>query len=289
MKLCLHQYHVSRVVLVVLLALVLSACALSPKKAESRIASDDLLAQQFEIVDKNLAQMPSGERVVLYVGSAQHSQSLVFQRDVLLVQKHLLAVNPRLQSIILSNEPQTSKLLYPFATLHTLKQTFDRIAIWSKKYALTLVVLISTHGNIDILSSNVANEYYTPIQSKHLQPWLDELGDTPTTVILSACYSGSFLPKLASAKRIVLTAAAADRNSFGCSYHAANTYFIGELFGSSFNPTKTWQQNFDVARQGIEQREKAMQAAAPSNPQSSIPNSWVDEKVVDFLMPRQAR
>ena len=284
----MHQYQISRVVLVGLFALVLSACALSPKKAESRIASDELLTQQFEIVDRNLAQTPSGERVVLYVGSAQHSQSLVFQRDVLLVQKRLLAVNPHVQSIILSNEPQTSKLIYPFATLHTLKQTFDRIAIWSKRYALTLVVLISTHGNVDILSSNVANEYYTPIQSKHLLPWLDELGDTPTTVILSACYSGSLLPKLASAQRIILTAAAADRNSFGCNYHSANTYFIGELFGSSFNPAKTWQQNFDVARQGIEQREKAVQAAASSNPQSSIPNTWADTTVVDLLMPRQA-
>lgn len=288
MKLSVFSRQVSRVVVVGLFALVLSACALSPKRAESRIASDDLLAQQFEIVEKNLAQTPSGERMVLYVGSAQHSQSLVFQRDVLLVQKRLLAVNPRVQSIILSNELQTSKLLYPFATLHTLKQTFDRVASWSKKYPLTLVVLVATHGNVDILSSNVANEYYTPIQSKHLQPWLDELGDTPTAVILSACYSGSFVPKLASDKRIVLSAAAADRNSFGCSYHEDNTYFIGELFGNSFNPARTWQQNFNDSLQGIAQKEKTLRVAQ-SNPQSSIPSAWADKTVADFLKPRETR
>jgi hypothetical protein len=38
----------------------------------------------------------------------------------------------------------------------------------------------------------------------------------PTIVVLSACFAGSFIPTLAQANRLVLTAARADRSSFGC-------------------------------------------------------------------------
>jgi hypothetical protein len=267
------------------ISFILFGCALSPKKLTTRIASDELLTAQMDKIEKVLEKTPQGERTLIYIGSAQNSQSLAFQRDVLLVQKKLLAANTNTQSIILSNELETSKLTYPFATLHTLTQTFDRVAAWSKKYPLTLVLLISTHGNVDVLSSNVANEYYTPIQTRHLQPWLDRLGDTPTAIILSACFSGSFLPALAAPNRLIFTAAAADRNSFGCDYHEDNTYFISEFFGVSFAPEKTWQENFDMTKVGVGQREKALGNVAASNPQSSFLKTFAVKSVADFLKP----
>jgi hypothetical protein len=263
----------------------LTGCALSPKNQAARIASDELLVQQLDEVERYLKQTPNGQRTVVYVGSAQHSQSLVFQRDVLLVKKELLAVNPSTQSIALSNEPQTSKLTYPFATLHTLTQTFDRIAEWSKKYSITLVLLISTHGNVDMLTSNVANEYYTPIQSKHLRHWLNRLGDTPTAIILSACYSGSFIPVLEASNRLIFTSAAMNRISFGCAYHDDNTYFIGELFGPNFMPEKTWNENFKMAKFEIEKKEKYMGVKQSSNPQSSIPDIFSKISINEFLKP----
>ena len=280
--------NLSKIIAAGLLLSQLIGCALSPKTANSRIVSDDLLAKQLVVVEQALAKLPQGERTVLYIGSAQHSQSLAFQGDVLLAQKQLKAINPKLQSIILSNEIQTSQLIYPFATLHTLTQTFDRVAELSKKYPLKVVVLISTHGNVDVLSSTVANESYTHIQSKHLQPWLDALGNTPTAVILSACYSGSFLPALSrldNGQRLVLTAAAANRNSFGCAYQSENTHFIGALFGPEFDPGKTWQHNFDAAKLTIEKKEIALGLAPASNPQSSIPAGLAQVSVADFIKP----
>jgi hypothetical protein len=41
-------------------------------------------------------------------------------------------------------------------------------------------------------------------------------GDRPTAVIISACFSGVFLPALAGPNRLVMTAARRDRSSFGC-------------------------------------------------------------------------
>ena len=47
----------------------------------------------------------------------------------------------------------------------------------------------------------------------------------PAVVVVSACYSGVFVPYLKAPDRIVLTAAAADRSSFGCGETDKYTYF----------------------------------------------------------------
>jgi hypothetical protein len=50
-------------------------------------------------------------------------------------------------------------------------------------------------------------------------------GKRPTVVIISACFSGVFVPALASANRMVLTAARPDRSSFGCGEADKYPYF----------------------------------------------------------------
>ena len=50
-------------------------------------------------------------------------------------------------------------------------------------------------------------------------------GQRPTIVIISACFSGVFVPALADANRMILTAARPDRSSFGCSESDKYPYF----------------------------------------------------------------
>ena len=50
-------------------------------------------------------------------------------------------------------------------------------------------------------------------------------GRRPTIVIISACFSGVFVPALADANRMILTAARPDRSSFGCSESDKYPYF----------------------------------------------------------------
>jgi hypothetical protein len=50
-------------------------------------------------------------------------------------------------------------------------------------------------------------------------------GARPTVVIISACFSGVFVPALAGANRMVLTAARPDRSSFGCGEADKYPYF----------------------------------------------------------------
>ena len=91
-------------------------------------------------------------------------------------------------------------------------------------------------------------------------------GTRPTVVIVSACYSGVFVPALKAPNRIVLTAAAANRSSFGC----------GEADKYTFFDTCTMQW---LKRAGdfpdfgkdmlacVKAREKKEKIGPPSNPQ----------------------
>jgi hypothetical protein len=53
----------------------------------------------------------------------------------------------------------------------------------------------------------------------------DTCGRRPTVVIISACFSGVFVPALADTNRLILTAARPDRSSFGCSESDKYPYF----------------------------------------------------------------
>jgi hypothetical protein len=50
-------------------------------------------------------------------------------------------------------------------------------------------------------------------------------GKRPTVVIISACFSGVFVPAMADNNREILTAARPDRSSFGCSESDKYPYF----------------------------------------------------------------
>jgi hypothetical protein len=53
----------------------------------------------------------------------------------------------------------------------------------------------------------------------------DACGNRPTVVVVSACFSGVFVPALEDTNRMILTAARPDRSSFGCSESEKYPYF----------------------------------------------------------------
>lgn len=99
---------------------------------------------------------------------------------------------------------------------------------------------------------------------------LDEAcGSRPTVVVVSACFSGVFVPALAAPNRMVLTAARPDRSSFGCGENDRYPFFDQCLI-----------ENLPEARDFVDlgRRAKACVAALetagglkpPSEPQTSI-------------------
>ena len=91
----------------------------------------------------------------------------------------------------------------------------------------------------------------------------------PTIVVLSACYAGSFIPTLAEPNRLVLTAARADRSSFGC-----GAGFDYPVFDACVLKALPSAPDFAAlaasARTCVAAREKAEKLVPPSEPQVSL-------------------
>jgi hypothetical protein len=92
-------------------------------------------------------------------------------------------------------------------------------------------------------------------------------GTAPTVVIISGCYSGGFASGAMTApNRVILTAARADRPSFGCAAERTYTVFDACLLGA-LPHAPTWRAAYDEVRDCVEQREKEMKER-PSHPQA---------------------
>jgi hypothetical protein len=95
---------------------------------------------------------------------------------------------------------------------------------------------------------------------------LDASGAKYRIVIISACYSGVFVPALAGPHTLVITAAAADRPSFGCEDGATWTYFGEAFFNRALRTAPDFESAFRRARAVVTAREKR-EGYEPSNPQ----------------------
>jgi hypothetical protein len=88
----------------------------------------------------------------------------------------------------------------------------------------------------------------------------------PTVVVISACFSGVFIPELAQPNRMILTAARPDRTSFGCGeadkYPYFDTCFLQSLPQAHDFPSLAAAAQACVARRELEQG-----MSPPSEPQ----------------------
>jgi hypothetical protein len=85
-------------------------------------------------------------------------------------------------------------------------------------------------------------------------------------VVISACYSGVFIPSLADADTLVITAADANHASFGCEDKAKWTYFGDAFFNIALRRATSLKDAFLLARSLVLKRELS-QGFDPSHPQ----------------------
>lgn len=83
--------------------------------------------------------------------------------------------------------------------------------------------------------------------------------------MISACYSGGFIPALKDERTLIMTASEANKVSFGCSEEADFTYFGNALFAQALNQTDDLQKAFALARQYVAEREKPITSSLLSH------------------------
>ena len=129
------------------------------------------------------------------------------------------------------------------------------------------LVYITSHGTPQGVSMGETG-LVTPAQLNEILE--NNCVTSPTIVIVSACYSGSFAAgDMAQTNRIILTASRSDRASFGCGEDDRYPYFDSCLF-DSFPQSSDWVDLARNVRGCVQTREQAEGLSPPSSPQVYI-------------------
>jgi hypothetical protein len=157
-----------------------------------------------------------------------------------------------------------------------MDDTLSRLAAGAKGGCL---VYITSHGGPDgviVLGPNI-------FTSAGVASMIDDAcGERPAVVVISACYSGAFIPPLSAPDRLILTAARPDRTSFGCGESDRYTFFdtcmLSELPGAHDFLALGRAVQACVAR-----REQDMGLSPPSEPQMWVgPAAAPDMPLLSF-------
>jgi peptidase C13-like protein len=122
-----------------------------------------------------------------------------------------------------------------------------------------LFLILTSHGSRAGLAVKAGRltQLLTPL---NLADMLALTGVRHKVVVISACYSGVFIPRLANPNVLVITAADADHSSFGCQDKAKWTYFGDAFFNVALRQTKSLKDAFGRARSS-----KSMSCASTSS------------------------
>jgi hypothetical protein len=130
-----------------------------------------------------------------------------------------------------------------------------------------LVLYITTHGSRNaVLAADLPPLQLYNIDPPTLRRLLDDAGIRNRVLIISACYSGTFIPALSGPQTLIMTASTADRPSFGCGSESDFTYFGDALFNRALKQTLSFEDGFARALPVIQAREEA-EGFEPSRPQ----------------------
>ena len=242
--------------------------------------SEVLNAQQWAAVHKQIDGVDAPKLWLITVGLS--AESLAFDGDVEGVKRFFKGVDGEVVSLSYSNRLDVKKVRTPLAYPQGLTQDLATVSdlVGAKDKVL---LLISTHGSVGELSANIA-DWYGLMSDDELQAALKPLANTPTTLILSACHSGSFIGKLKRDNRIILTSAASDRSSFGCQFESDNTWFIKALLQND-DRSVSIKSLFDSANKQVTQWE-VKEDYTPSKPQVFIgkdSKKWANQPIEQWL------
>lgn len=232
--------------------------------------SETVMAAQPALLQHELAAMrpqTAGKTDLFAVGFAGDGSESVFRNEVdyfsLLMSRRFGATG---HTLSLVNSPDTIEA-EPLATLSNLQTALKAVGGRMDRHEDVLLLFLTNHGSRD-------HELYVAmdplplyqITPRNLRAALDASGIQNRVVVVSACYSGGFVDALRDPHTLVITAARADRTSFGCGADSDITWFGKAFLTEGLNQTTDFEQAFAIASRRIREWELA-QGETPSVPQ----------------------
>jgi hypothetical protein len=249
----------------------------APEVAEAAADTDlhadpeTLLFEQSLRIDRALAAVrPDGSATprAFFLGFAGVGAQKVFAQEIGLASRVLserYGMDGRILSLI-NDERDLERT--PLASVSGLKYALRGLAARMNLDRDVLFLAISSHGAQDpaIAVSN-AELPLNDLSDEDLADALSDSGIKWRVIIISACYAGGFIDPLKDPRTIVITAAAADRTSFGCSNDADLTYFGEAFYRDALPEARSLRDAFEKAKSAIAMRERR-EHVDPSRPQA---------------------
>lgn len=206
---------------------------------------------------------------VYFLGFAGYGQEQIFAREIDLaaqvVGERYGSANRSLRLINDRRDLDT----WPLASAPGLRYALRRLReVMGDEDVLFLT--FASHGDRDagVRVSN-AGMITTRVSPQQLDEMLAEAGIGWRVIVVSACYSGSFVETLSNERSVVITAAAQDRKSFGCNDSRFLTYFGEAFFQDALKGAGSLRQAFQTASAALDKKERAG-GIVPSLPQASF-------------------
>lgn len=226
------------------------------------------------LLNKAVAAMPKGRRgqaQVFSLSIAAGGSQDIFGREAAAVQslfaRRLGAKSP---SIVLSN---ARKDLYklPIASRENLDSVLSSIGKRMDPGRDMLLLYITAHGSPKAMVQTDLPDgtWLDPIDARFLAGALDRAGIKRRILVISACFSGSWIPYLKTSDTIVLTAATPYRPSFGCSDKLEFTYYGEAFITGGIGRGLSWKDAYAELQATISQKERAMRLPA-SGPMADV-------------------
>lgn len=242
------------------------------RAAVAAAAGESLLYSQPTLLARELESLQPrrpGRPNLYLVGVAGYAGQDVFMREVLFVDALFAErFGTRGRSLRLVNNRTTLGEI-PLATRTSLAAALDKVGSLMDRDEDILFLFLTSHGQRGRLLVEFEPLVLADLTPADLRRMLDDAGVRNRVVVVSACYSGGFVEALRDDDTLVITASAAERNSFGCSSEAEFTYFGKAFFDEAMRVHGSFLAAFDAALPAIARREQ-VEGVAPSVPQRAV-------------------
>ena len=204
----------------------------SKEKAKPRPQKDSADAQQRALLKSavgRLAPQRKGVTDLYTIGVAGWADEDVFIKELdgaLASLAKVLPIDGRVVRLV--NRSDTMQTI-PLATRNNLAAAMRSVGQVMDKGEDVLILFMTSHGTRIGFGLQLPGRQPVEFTPRELAKILDSAGIQNRVVIVSACYSGTFVPPLANDNTIVITAADARHPSFGCAPGREWTYF-GDAF-----------------------------------------------------------
>ncbi len=244
--------------------------------------SEDAFYAQNNVLHQSLEEIQYGDFSQshwYFLGVAGASYQDVFKSEIMRIKEQFdTRFGTFGRSVALVNNPSTRTEL-PIATRTSIEMSLRRIGQQMNKESDVLFLYMTSHGLQNQFEIENAPLDLKQVDPKWLRETLDQSGIRWRVIVISACYSGSFIPALQSDNTLIITASAADKASFGCSNEADYTYFGRAFFDQAMREQNSLRTAFDDAQKVVAQWE-SNQGFEPSEPQ------WVMGKNMELMLPQ---